>query len=278
MSFFDQEFAWEEDPYELIREALAPEYSDLPPQAVEALLESAGLSAEDMEFSLKSAAKSVGSFAKSAAPAVLPVAGTVIGGAFGGPLGAAAGGALGRAAGGAIGGAGGGRGKPAKRRKPGRPGAPPSPPAATGSPAAAQLLQVLERPELLQALIAMALGQAGRSEIPVGDDPVPATAFANLAGSLAGQAAAEYHALNPQSGAGVPTYLLDDSGEFAVDPSIPEQRAARLLELLNEAAWQEQEAWEGEWAEDEPEAGYDDLDAAYDDLEIAEMVYDGGEG
>ena len=113
MSAYNDERAWEDDPYPELRAALAPEYRDLPPNEVEAVLESAGLSAEEMEFSLKKAFGSVGQFAKAAAPTVLPLAGTVVGTAFGGPAGAAVGGMLGRAAGSAVGG-------PAGPSRPGR--------------------------------------------------------------------------------------------------------------------------------------------------------------
>jgi hypothetical protein len=257
MSIHEGVYAWEydpeDDPYPELRAVLAPEYSRLPPEDLEAVFEAVGLSAEDMEFSLKKAFRDVGRFVKSAAPTILPVAGTVLGTAFGGPAGAALGGMLGRAAGGALGGTG--------RRAPARPGAPPG---MGGSPAASQLLQVLQRPELLQGLLSMALGPAARGRVPVGRTPVPAGAFANLVGALANQAQAEYHAAAPEDDEAVPEYLLDASGAPAVDAAIPEQRAARLLELLDEAA---READDEGWAEA-------DLDDVFDDIELAELTYE----
>jgi hypothetical protein len=77
-----------EDPYPNVREALAPGLESVDADSLEALLESAGLSAEDMEFNFGKALKAVGGIAQKA----LPIAGTVVGTAFGGPLGATLGG------------------------------------------------------------------------------------------------------------------------------------------------------------------------------------------
>jgi hypothetical protein len=178
----------------------------------------------------------------------------VLGTAIGGPLGGAVGGSLGQVAGGAIGVAPPG----------GTPAGPRSAPAAPGSPAAAQLLQLISRPEVLQALLSLALGRAGRGEIPVGSTPVPPAAFANLIGTLANQAAAEHHALGAHDGEAVPTYLLDHEGGLAVDPAVPAQRAARLLEVLEQAAREEAEGWDED----------DDGDYEVLDLDGAELAYD----
>ena len=77
----------------------------------------------------------------------------------------------------------------------------PTPTAATDVPAgasdfpsgsaAADLIGLLDRPELAQALGAMLLGPYGRTtEFPVGDVPVPTGAFTNLLDVLASQAGA----------------------------------------------------------------------------------------
>lgn len=239
---------WEEDPYPALRAALGPEYRHLPADAVAELVESIGLSPEDVEFDLGGALRSVGRVAASVAPTILPIAGTAIGTAFGGPLGGALGGTLGQLAGGAIGSAAGPRPRPRPPIAPGSvaglalPAALPGAPAGT-SPAAATLLQLLSRPEVLQGLMAMAMGSVGARAVPVGGTPVPPAAFANLLGTLATRAAAEAHA----SGAaeeGVPSYLLGADGEALVDTTLPEERAGRLLGLLAAADQAEQqEVW-----------------------------------
>ncbi|MCI0394335.1 MAG: hypothetical protein L0332_07025 [Chloroflexi bacterium] len=104
------------------------------------------------------------------------------------------------------------------------------------SPGAARLLSVLYRPEVLQALVMMLMGNSGHSHVKVGDTPVPVGAFANMLGSLAGQAAAEYHTARPQYSEDVPTYLFDSDGELFCDPAVPEERAAVLLHLLSQTA------------------------------------------
>src|SRR4051812_17034597 len=138
----------------------------------------------------------LGRFAARAAPAILPIAGQVVGGIYGGPAGAAIGGQLGQLAGGAISSATGQRPSapraappPAPVARPLAAPAPPLPPAmaapmapaapdpaaatvptdpGAGSPAAGQLLQTITRPETLQALASMAMGSSGRSDIPIG--------------------------------------------------------------------------------------------------------------
>ena len=264
-----------DDPYPELREILAPEWADLPAEELESLLE--GVSAEDLESFLGGLKR----FARKAAPFVqkaLPVVGTVAGTAIGGPLGAAVGGLAGRAAAGAVGAAAaphprGRRGRPAGPRR-GR--AVPRLPAG-GSPAAAQLLQLLSRPQALQAIAGMALGGAGRRQVRVGSSPVPLGAFTNLLGVLANQAAAEYHAAIAGEAAGIPTYLLDDAGEFLVDPAEPEERAQALLARFAEEdameAAAEDDGEEEDAAEDEAlwaAAELAEIAAWYDEIEAAE--------
>lgn len=101
-------------------------------------------------------------------------------------------------------------------------------------PAAAQLLKILYRPEMLQALVMMLMGNQGPGHVKVGDTKVPAAAFANLLGSLAGQAAAEHHLTTPQYSEEIPRYLFDRYGELIGDPTTPEDRAAALFNLLEQ--------------------------------------------
>ncbi|MBF2062896.1 MAG: hypothetical protein IGS39_00445 [Calothrix sp. C42_A2020_038] len=265
---FDEDF---EQPYEILREALAPKYRNLPPRDIERILEHSFLgsvSPEDAENFFRD----LGRFASQAAPVVgqvasaaLPVVGTVVGTAVGGPVGGALGGALGSAAGGAIGSANVPRlqrvtqtpqPKPPVQRatqvsQPSpRPVAPvygpqPHRPSFVQQPAvqpqtlapatAAQLLATIFQPQVLQALLAMVMGSAGRQTIAVGDNLVPLGAFANLIGTLANQAAAQYNAVTQEAGENIPQYLMDFNGEFLVDPAVPEQRAGLLMNLLQQA-------------------------------------------
>lgn len=139
---------------------------------------------------------------------------------------------------------------------------------AGGSPAAAQLLQVIQRPEIMQALMAMVMGQSGRRSMPVAGASVPTAAFTNLIGTLANRATAEYSAAvsAPAEGA---AYLYDYAGEALADPAVAEQRAARLLELLHEADLGEEPAEEPEAAERYDEAAL--LYDAYDEADLYEL-------
>lgn len=110
-----------------------------------------------------------------------------------------------------------------------------APPSATAPQAAVNLLQTLMRPEVSQALMAMIMGPTGRQDIDVNGTPVPTAAFANLLGSLANRAAAEYYATVPFDGENVPRYLIDASGQYLADPSNPDDRASVLLRLLNQS-------------------------------------------
>ncbi len=234
--------------YPGLREVLDRPYRNWEAEDIEALFESYNLSAEDMEGFFDTL-KDIGKAVVSAAPAILPAAGTVVGGAFGGPLGGALGGTLGQAAGGAISQATAPRPQTPLPAAPGMPfgmiagpgGLPPgsqfpripqSPPGA--APTASQLMQTMFRPEMIQALMSMLLGQLGRSNVPVGSTPVPVGAFTNLLGAMANQAQAEYNWASPSAREGVPEYLRDYAGEAVGDPAVAEHRAQALLEMLQE--------------------------------------------
>ncbi|HEY3569634.1 MAG TPA: hypothetical protein VGP73_17005 [Thermoanaerobaculia bacterium] len=302
---------YESDPYPELRELLAPEYAELPPERLEAVLEYSlgGGSVEDME-SFWSSVKDFGRAAGGVLQKALPVVGTVAGTALGGPVGAAIGGAAGQALSGALGGAlsGPNRGRGQRvlsglaggalqgvsgalggggalgKALPGPLGAVAGAVAPAlgglaggGSPAAAQLARTITRPETLQALLSMVLGGAGRRQVPVGGTPVPVSAFANLLGQLASQASAEYHQTIAGESAGAPMYLLDGAGEFIGDPADPASRAEVLLRRFAEAdaleaAEADDEAWGEAWDESWDEA--DDLEAEYDEFELAEAYGD----
>lgn len=265
----------------MLEEILAPEYRDLPPKQIKQVVQTTlgPVYPEDLEDFSKTL-QNVGTAVSKALPQVLPVAGTVVGTAFGGPLGGALGGALGSAAGGAISGT---QSRPTRVTPAPQPPPPqaapytaPSEPSSvpSGSPATAQLLQAMFHPKMLQALMAMAMGQAGRPNIPVGGTPVPPGAFTNLLSVLATRAAAEYNAVAPKGGS--PRYFQDYAGEPMGDPAVDEHRAEALWEHLQEAGVKQsrrstggsrrpgyhEEYYEEEW----------DLDEEfYDWLELSEL-------
>jgi hypothetical protein len=96
------------------------------------------------------------------------------------------------------------------------------------------LLGLVQRPELIQSLMSMALGSAGRKDIPVGNSSVPVSAFANLLSALGSKAFGQAEAFAEPSES-LPDYLYK-GGTLAVDPAVPSQRAAALLERLGEVA------------------------------------------
>lgn len=285
---------WSHDEsYPELRNVLASPYRAWPGEDIEALLAAEGLDAEDLEFSLRSLKRGLQSVGRVAAGA-LPVVGSVVGTALGGPVGTMIGGAAGRIAGQALGTAVSGGGSAAAGRAAGQAalGAVqgalgrrevPLPAIGGASPAMGQLLQMLARPETQRALIAMLLGQAGRRSVPVGGTPVPVSAFANTLGVLANRASLEYAEMVPAAGEGTAAYLMDFAGEAAVDPAVPEARAARLLELLAETDPEQDEQDEQDEAEyveilPQPRAYRSSrqaawtLDAYYDAIEQAEMA------
>lgn len=127
------------------------------------------------------------------------------------------------------------------------------------SPAAAQLMNVLRNPAIIQALGALASGR--NPAIPVGaaGTRVPANAFAGLLSALGREAEAESEAF-ATGPVGAPAYLVGESGEFVVDPRDPDQRAGRLLQLLNEE----------EWADADDEAAEDEIEWEEVDWETTE--------
>lgn len=289
--FYDD---YDEDPFEEIRGALAPEYQDLPAEEVADLFLEAGMSPEQAEGFLKS----LGKIAQTA----LPVVGTAVGTAFGGPVGGMVGGALGGVAGKAIGGA--TRDRPRHRRQPRRPRSPRRrrmrarrrrPRRVRRQPvAAAQLQQFLSNPKVIQALMAMALGREGARTMQVGSGRLPVAAVANTVSYLAQEAAAAYNAEMPYSTESVPGYLLDESGEFLADPLDAAERAELVLAYFEEEAWQRADEWQEQvadraafareayrediWEEDdEAFFGDDDDEAGYEDDLVAEAEWEDDE-
>lgn len=257
--------------YPEIRKVLGPDYRRRPAEDIEAILESANIDPEYMEDFL-STLGNIGRTVVGALPSIVPVAGTVLGTAIGGPMGGAIGGALGSAAGGAL--AGGQR--PAQLPQPQMPSQPVTPQLAGASPAAAQLLQIIFRPEVLQALIAMLMtgifgGQAGARNIPVGNTSAPPGAFTNMISVLANEASAEYNAAVAANGETVPRYLRGFAREVQDDIAVPEHRARMLRETLQEADLQQDE----HYREDPSELRQLD-DWVNEELELAQLYSDYG--
>jgi hypothetical protein len=218
--------------HDVLRTVVKPEYALLTNAELEALVEShlANLSPEEIEGfwdTLKSVGRGIAGVAKQAAPTVLPMAGTALGGLVGGPMGAQIGGTLG------------GLGaKLVQGPQPSTPSAapPPAPIPGGGTSAAGQLLSLVQNPAFLQSLLGKALGPVGSSTIPTGPQgaPIPFAAVMNALGSLATQALDEADV--QESDAEATRYLRDEEGNFLCDPVIPEERAQVVLEHLRSAA------------------------------------------
>jgi hypothetical protein len=215
----------------ILAEPLAAHMSDAD---IERLVErQLGIEAIDAEDLLSS----LSSFWNQAAPVVAKVAPAMIqGGMAGGVPGALIGGGLG-----ILSGLMGGGGQPPPGGPPPAPQPAPQPAAqaswapSAAPPAAASLMQLLMRPEVQQALMAMLMGSAGKQQVPVAGSQVPLGAFTNAIGQLSQQASVEHH-LRAPSGAAVPEYLFESNGALAVaDPADPASRTNRLMTLLDRA-------------------------------------------
>jgi hypothetical protein len=271
-----------ETEYDNLRENISPSFAHLSDAQLAALLARNGMDAEAMEGffdTLKSFASTAGKAVLSAAPSILPVAGTILGTAVGGPIGAQLGGTLGSLAGKAVGaatgqppssggaGAGGGIGGIISGVAGSLLGG------GGGSPAAGQLLQTITKPETLQALGSMAMGALGKPDVQVGGASVPVGAFGTLLKTLIGQAESEYsQTMALAEGDGTPAYMRDFSGQPVADPAIPLNRATALYQLLQASGGRGAESAEAE-AEAEAEADAE-ADAAESEFEATQAEYD----
>ncbi len=267
--------------YENIRQVLAPHLRNRPSREIEAMFESADMPAEDLE-SFLSTLGNIGRSVVRAVPQVLPgvIQGATTGAALG-PFGAL-GGALIGGVGSALSGQQRPPGQPSQRgrRASGTPQAGGTGGAGGAGAAANQLFQTMFRPETLQALMSMMMGGAGRQNVPVGNTPVPVGAFTNLLGMLANRASAEYNATIGATGESVPRYMENYAGEIESDPAVAENRAERLLEMLQETDLEQNHSYsvkrsvEYEYYEDYPE-DYEDTpetdEQIYDAIELDEF-------
>jgi hypothetical protein len=219
-----------EGKYEYLRDVVCEELADLPDEDLEATLPE-GL-AEAFE-DLSGGVHEIGAMAQRMLPGALTGAAT----------GFAAGGAPGAVLGGLAGAAGSATGRapsPPTTAAP-VPGAAVAPaPTATApvqNPAALDLIFALMRPEVVGALAAAALGRAGAATVPVAGTQVPVAAVTNLIQTLAARATTTHQAQAPRRGAAMPEYL-EGAGPEVLSP---ERRAETLLDLLAEAAVQDDE-------------------------------------
>ena len=184
---------WSDEPAllaETLRDALREEYSDASPVDLEDSLGNVlGSMSPGESFNFAKALQQIETGAKQALsdPTVgqivrtaLPVAGGAVGTIIGGPAGTALGSGLGNAAASALAGA--PTPAPAAAARPAA-----IPQVAGGSAAAAQGLILSQQPDVLKALLALALGQHGRTSV----NGVPVAQIMNMLGSVFGQAAAD---------------------------------------------------------------------------------------
>jgi hypothetical protein len=132
-----------------------------------------------------------------------------------------------------------------------------------GQSAAGQLASAMRRPEVHQAIAASQLGQFGANTIPVGSagTQVPVANFAQMLARLAQQAAQDAaESMAPaEAEAADLAFMVDSAGEFIGDPAMPDDRAGRLWDVLNEAQAERLIESIGELSEGELEAADDEI-------------------
>ena len=229
-----------------LRCAARPDHVGSSDETLQEMVDSAstGMSAEfaeDFARSLGSLAKSVGGSLQQSAPSI--VQGATSGASVGGPWGALIGAGAGLASAQL-----GSTGKPtgASAAAPTRNSTAPTPatqsaastqtsaspvPALpSGSAAAAVLIGLFQDPSIRQALSSQVLGLAGNPQLPIAAGmQIPRAAINNLLVHLltnAAESLPESDEITDQE------YLMDESGEYLIDPASPEQQAALVLSLL----------------------------------------------
>lgn len=274
---------YEQDEYAAVREYLAPQYRNLPPEQVEAIVAEAfgGMSPEDAEDFFRDVGRAFSSAGRTVAqhaPGVLSgiAQGATTGASVGGPWGALIGG-LG---GGVLGGVQSATGAARVPRQP----VPAAIPGAglvsggaggqlAGGGAASQLLTMLAQPQTVQALLSSVLGAAGQRTVQAGGMPIPVGAILNALSTFATRATEEYSAYTSPAGESVPAYLMDAEGQYAIDPANPDGRALRVLEMLTESNLAAVESY-GEDFEYDEDWEYDAEAEYFDMLELLEIEYE----
>lgn len=218
--------------YPRLREIFGSPLRDASPEQIESLFDNSDISAQEAEEffaqlgqAFSSVARDVGHALPGIAQTALPIvqgALPILGTAIGGPAGTVLGGLAGQALGGLA-------GQIPRSQAPSSQGSPaprPNMPAPSG--AAAQLMQLLGDPRVLQSLGSIALGQVGSRTVSAGGTRVSPSAITNLLGVLANQASVEAMALENYS------MQASEYTESMGDPAVAENRAAALLDLLQE--------------------------------------------
>lgn len=226
--------------YPAVRKVMGPERAEIDDEYLEGMLgelfpHAAPEDVEDFMGTLQRAANVVAPMAQKALPGIMQ--GAVQGATIGGPWGALAG-AVG---GGAMSLLGGGQAAAGGTSPAAPPPAAPSPPvapapaslsmggAAGSNAAAAQLLALLSRPETMQALLALLMGNAGRPAVAAGTSAQAPAAFANAISELAAEAAL-------QGSIGCSCQHGSHWGDCAdCSQASPREHAARLMEQLSGA-------------------------------------------
>jgi hypothetical protein len=214
-----------------VREVLSERLADAPASRIDHRL---GPELAEGLDDIARIARAAAPYLQKAAPGILQGAAT--GFLTGGPIGALVGGAAGGVS--SLG------ARPAPGVSPQAPQAGANP--AVANPAALQLVATLLRPEVIDALMAMALGAQGAKQVPIAGANVPVGQVANLIQSLAERAVASH----PPTEA-IPAYLADAAvrGE---NIAMPHVRADALHALVREA-WEADESF-GEDIDEEAEA------------------------
>ena len=115
-------------------------------------------------------------------------------------------------------------------------------PTASSLPAQ-QLLALLSRPETLQALTSLAMSNAGRTSVRVGQKAVPVASFANAISEFAAAVSENYTANIADT---FSDYLVDDAGNPRCDVINPGERAALLMSDIAEVVLMEtQDEYDG---------------------------------
>lgn len=271
-----------------IRGLLAPQYRHMGDSQVAELLRNSfeNMSHAEQEafaaFSLQNAqenffsdiGRGLSQFARAApgilrtvapiAQTALPIVGTLVGGPAGTAIGGALGGLLGNLAGG---GNSGNTNQKMPRHSPlpqtglqtvGQPQVPTNP---SVNPAAAQLMSLLNNPQLIQALLGQVLGRVGNgsasAQTTTQQTPIPFGALMNTISELAERAAEE----SIQTGSyASESYLMNGVGQYRVmDPSSREQRADAVMELLNEDYYYRRSSSAVQYPSSQEDAGYDQV-------------------
>lgn len=239
MPDFDELEAWADAqswrdvaPSSALREVMHEDYADADEAGFEEALDAVldGMSAAE-SFSFSNALRQIERGASRAlsdptfrqvAQTALPVGAGALGTLIGGPAGTAIGSRLGSLAAGSL---------APSARAPSAPGVPtpPATPVAGGSAAAAQGLVLTQRPDVLKALAALAMGRYGTRQV----GGVPVASVMNMLSQVFGQAAADADELAYLDGE---TFEDDEPGPVAGRPALTGGRSlyTALIDAENE--------------------------------------------